>query len=92
MEGMQHGGMQMGSGRPGTAGMEHGATEQAEHGAAMHELHTRMMRDPTIRERIMADPELRRLMQRMMEEMPDAEHEETGKPAESPRHDRSQQN
>ncbi|CAN5345581.1 hypothetical protein BH20GEM2_BH20GEM2_15830 [soil metagenome] len=92
MEGMQHGGMEMGGEQPRGKGMDHGATEQAEHGTAMHELHTRMMRDAVIRERIMADPELRRLMQRMMEEMSEAEHQETGKPAESPRHDHSQQN
>ncbi len=45
----------------------------ARHMEEMMQLHTRMMADPVIRQRIMADSAMRRMMQEMMREMP-AEH------------------
>ena len=47
----------------------------AQHMKQMMDLHMRMMSDPVIRDRILADTALRRMMQEMMREMP-AEHRE----------------
>ncbi|MGH7710759.1 MAG: hypothetical protein ACREOG_05720 [Gemmatimonadaceae bacterium] len=49
------------------------ADSGAQHMLQMMQLHMRMMSDPVIRERIMADTALRRMLQEMMREMP-AEH------------------
>lgn len=74
-----HGGMNMGG---GTAGMDHsamghGTTAPTAGGdsssAAMMEMHMRIMADPVIRERMMADSAMRRMMTEMMRTMP-AEH------------------
>jgi hypothetical protein len=51
-----------------------GATDSA-HVRQMMDLHMRMMADPVIRERIMADTGMHRLMMGMMAEMP-SEHRE----------------
>lgn len=40
----------------------------------MHEMHMRMMRDPVIRERMMRDTAMHRMMMEMMRDMP-AEHQ-----------------
>jgi hypothetical protein len=45
------------------------------HARQMHELHTRLLADPVIRERAMADPALRRMLESMTDSMP-AEHRE----------------
>jgi hypothetical protein len=45
------------------------AMSDSEHLQLMHEIHTRMMADPVIRERVATDPVLRRLMQDMPEGM-----------------------
>jgi hypothetical protein len=52
-------------------GMAH-VSDSASH-AAMMALHERMMSDPVIHARVMADPEMRRMMGQMMRDMP-AEH------------------
>lgn len=91
MAGMDHsgmGGMQemdhsaMGHTMPGHtitghAGMQHG-TMPAETGGSMrtmHEMHMRMMADPTIRQRMMADTATHRMMMQMMESMPTEQRE-----------------
>ena len=59
----------------GHAAARHDATQTAHDTsmARMHELHVRMMRDPVIRDRMMADTAMHRMMMEMMREMP-AEH------------------
>lgn len=71
--------------RPDTSGVRHEghqmadstrrapADSGAQHMEQMMDLHMRMMSDPVIRDRIMADTAMRRMMQEMMREMP-AEH------------------
>ena len=73
------------SGAQGMAGMDHSkmggmkpaaeSTSKApvDH-AAMLQMHARMMQDPVIRERVMGDTSMRRLMNEMMQSMP-ADHE-----------------
>jgi hypothetical protein len=57
----EHGGEEAGHG-----GMHHGAADSAAHMRHMMEMHHRMMADPVIRERIMADSAMRRMMTEMM--------------------------
>jgi len=64
----------------GRRGMDPSKADTAEgvgaaHMSRMMELHMRMMADPIIRQRVMADSGTRRLMREMMAEMP-AEHRE----------------
>ncbi len=79
MEGMA--GMKMDSsssaGAAGMAGMDHANTNMMGMNmdrSAMMQMHTRMMEDPVIRERVMRDTTMRRLMNEMMQSMP-ADHE-----------------
>jgi hypothetical protein len=87
---MRHGAAEMSdtgrAAKPGVAqdeqhempGMQHpGAAPTADstHLIQMMDLHRRMMADPLIRQRVMADTGMRRLMQEMMSEMP-PEHRE----------------
>ena len=81
---MRHGAAEMsdtaGAAKPGMAqhempGMQHpraASTSPADsiHLRQMMDLHRRMMADPVIRQRVMADTGMRRLMQKMMSEMP----------------------
>jgi hypothetical protein len=48
-------------------GMDHGAMPMTGHMSEMMELHRRMMADPVIRQRIMADSTMRRMMTEMMD-------------------------
>ena len=66
-------------------GMTHGATGatsdsmSAMHMSSMMQMHERMMRDPVIRERMMADTAMRRMMQGMMDPaMPGMKHDMSG--------------
>lgn len=74
------------------AGMPHGEGEgaQEEHPHDMHQLHARMLRDPVIRERVMADTAMHRLMMEMVEGMPAEQREEMMRamhPPADPAHD-----
>jgi hypothetical protein len=62
----------------GHAGMQHQAMPgtEGDHMRMMHEMHMRMMADPVIRERMMADTAMHRMMMQMMEQMPAEEREE----------------
>jgi hypothetical protein len=57
--------------RPGAAGRDTRVTEHQDD--EMMELHMRMLEDPVIRQRILADTAMRRMMSSMIQEMP-AEH------------------
>ncbi len=66
-------------------GMTHGAmgaasdSMSAMHMSSMMQMHERMMRDPVIRERVMADTAMRRMMQGMMDpSMPGMQHDMPG--------------
>ncbi|MHB1223429.1 MAG: hypothetical protein ACYC2G_05195 [Gemmatimonadaceae bacterium] len=59
----------------GDAAAAHGAPHDSAHAARMMELHMRMMADPAIRQRLMADSTMHRMMRTMMEDMP-PEHRE----------------
>jgi hypothetical protein len=94
MPGMDHSKMNMSSGATApsskTAGMNMAAMDSAMQ--PMMDLHMKMMEDPVIRRRIMANPEMRRMMTNMMNTMP-ADHRammrrmmsETSPPARAPR-------
>ncbi len=75
MPGMDHSNMNM-SGATSTAkdmaGMDHSAMHAGEMGSMM-QLHMKMMSDPVIMKRVMADPAMSRMMTAAMKEMP-AEH------------------
>jgi hypothetical protein len=69
-------GMEQGA-RHKRPGMQHDSTGPArgapdDHMRLMMELHRRMMADPVIRQRIMADSTMRRMMMEMMDSMPPA--------------------
>ncbi len=74
-----HAGMQHGTPAADTGAMDHAAmghampaadSGMAAHTAQMMELHMRMMADTVIRNRMMADTSMRRMMRDMMERMP----------------------
>ena len=82
MKGMAHDSMSPAGGDTtrGRRGMDPSKADAADGAGAAHmsqmmELHMRMMADPIIRQRVMADPGMRRLMRDMMAEMP-AKHRE----------------
>lgn len=73
------------AGMPAMPGMTHGAmattsdSMSAMHMSSMMQMHERMMRDPVIRERVMADTAMRRMMQGMMDPtMPGMQHDMPG--------------
>ena len=78
MAGMQHGASPATAATP-MAGMDHSmmpgmsGTASAVSSDDMMALHMKLMSDPVIRARLMADPEMRRMMTAMMADMP-AEH------------------
>jgi hypothetical protein len=72
MPGMKMGDSASASGMAGMAGM-------VGHDSAMMRLHARMMSDPVIRERMMADTAMRRMMSEMKPGMADEEHAKTRK-------------
>ena len=79
------------AGMPSMPGMTHGAagatsdSMSAMHMSSMMQMHERMMRDPVIRERMMADTAMRRMMQGMMDPaMPGMKHEMPGMKHEMP--------
>ncbi|MDV3294524.1 MAG: hypothetical protein LOY01_01715 [Brachybacterium paraconglomeratum] len=73
-----HADHQVAASRDTAAGAEPAGHDHAGDGhmARMMELHTRMMQDSVIRRRAMSDPEMRRLMQGMMEELTPAKRRE----------------
>ena len=73
------------AGMPAMPGMTHGAmtttsdSMSAMHMSSMMQMHERMMRDPVIRERVMADTAMHRMMQGMMDpSMPGMKHDMPG--------------
>ena len=76
MAGMEHGAM--GHGKPDVPGMGQDKERQ------MQEMMTRMMADPVIMQRMMADTTMRRMMSEMMEQMPPEQREQMQKPQNAP--------
>ena len=88
MPGMVHG--DSASMKAAMPGMTHGVDSSTAMNAQMMELHERMLRDPVIRERVMADSAMRRMMQQMDSTHAGMPHDmNMSMPAKAPAHDMS---